>query len=1471
MKLSYQNIKRLPKNRLLFLIAFILLFLVIVLSPFLFLKDNGEIEDSSAATTSYKLWEEITLDFTGSHNGMSQSSSNPNPYLDYRLTVTFTTSGKTYTVPGYFVGDGAGNTGNKWRVHFSADRAGTWTYSADLKTGANVAVNGGGTAVQISPATGSFSIAGESTLGGFYTNCGRLEYVGKHYLQCAKTKQYWVKGGTNSPENLLAGADTGNEGNIRTVLDYLSSQKVNSVYFLPNNIGGDGNGDTHPYVSSATSASAFGYEDLVHYKTSKLTKWNDIFKFAMQKDISLEFVLNEQEEANRLLLGPDLTNQRKLFYRELVARYSHHPAVRWIITEENKFSNENLISFAGYIRTLDPYKHPIAVHTNVDSPEFYEGLIGNSNFDSASLQFYTIPGSADNASAFTETWRRKSAERSRPWVIELDEAILKEDSRYGMTKDNMDDLRSRVLYPGLFSGGNISWYYGYDQDRGMSLWKFQDREPMWKWMWYARKLLYEFPNRAEMIPGDELIVSQSHSGGKTQVYYQAGKTYLVYMANTTGGENAKINLSSAIGKNLTLQWYNPRTGEYDGSAQVITPSSSFTIGASPKASSGDRDDWVVVIKSDDVVIPPGTKAYIEQNGLIVIQPETKPYGQGWALESSVSGYTGSGYLKWSGSDFFTVPGNGLTEYKLFVENPGTYNLRIRANKRDPNPSEDNDVWTKINNEQWYKTFNSNQQTNQWSFPTQYEIVHPTNMPAATVNLTAGLNTFYISGRSNGFYIDRIHFYKNGVSNPEDLNHPESQYADVSDGPVISCNSVCTSDSQCSDVNSNWYCATQFNNQPWRNEGATYSLIRYTTPSGEIKTETGPTTSISILHEDGGTVIYLVKNGRVYYKGGDNTDPWEDQTDRFTAVGCNLTGIDCSGKITGVNYHRLKDGRLQFHIIRNTPTSFSLVTVISGVSTLNETQNLINVGDTNSGPITSFNSAYHRDGYKIQNVVRGGRIYERTDLGGWGDWYEVTNSFSTCTSSTTNNCGTGRIISFERGPNVDGNDIFYLIRENNVIFSRVNIPAEERCRLMNNPWSNTCSVSASSTPTPVPSRTPSPTPSRTPTPIPSRTPTPIPSRTPTPIVSRTPSPTPLPNALCLSKTAVFKSGNPLPNSEVEYTITLANPAPAPNGSIVIKDFYSSNLTILSKPTYCPQVGGISSTIEESSRSVTFVVGLVLISSTSVILFITFSDKNRRVKIINLVRKSPYISGLAITGTGILLIVIVYQLQKDFSPSDTPAAGTGKSLICTLPAGVKTVTYTAKINSGTSGTVTNNVEVYTQSAQTSTCSKTFTIVQPSSTPTGTLQPTLTPSPTPRVSTTPSLTPTSTRVPSVSATPSIRPSATLTSTPGPSLTPSRTPVPSATVSVSLTPTPLVYVEGICGPIDITNDLKISILDFGISRIGFASAYGRVCEDTEEDYASYNSCAGKDSDRSGKVDIFDFISFAERYNKPSCSLDGV
>ncbi|MEQ1840807.1 MAG: Ig-like domain-containing protein, partial [Verrucomicrobiales bacterium] len=159
-----------------------------------------------------KQWHRLTFTFNGPD---TSETATPNPFLDYRLDVTFTgPSGQRFVVPGFYAADGnAANTssgsGNKWRAHFAPDAVGGWSYVAAFRTGSSVAVDDtvSGTATSFNGASGAFNVAASDKTGRDFRGKGMLQYVGGSYLRFAGSGEYFLKEGADSPENLLSYAD----------------------------------------------------------------------------------------------------------------------------------------------------------------------------------------------------------------------------------------------------------------------------------------------------------------------------------------------------------------------------------------------------------------------------------------------------------------------------------------------------------------------------------------------------------------------------------------------------------------------------------------------------------------------------------------------------------------------------------------------------------------------------------------------------------------------------------------------------------------------------------------------------------------------------------------------------------------------------------------------------------------------------------------------------------------------------------------------------------------------------------------------------------------------------------------------------------------------------------------------------------------------------------------------------------------
>lgn len=570
-------------------------------------------QDTPSAHISGELmqWHRVTLSF----DGIDMSETDAATFWNYRLLVTFTHGDSSYTVPGFFAADGdAANTGatsgNQWRVHFTPDATGEWTYRVSFRTGDRIAISldeNTGSPISFDGATGTFTITESTAPESDFRYHGMLRYVGEHYLQFAGSGQYYLKSGADSPENFLAYSgfdgtyDTGGiidnflhsysphlddwrEGDptwgtdargreIIGALNYLADSGVNSFYFITYNLDSGDGADTWMWTD---------HEARDTFDVSKLAQWEIVFSHMTARGIQLHLLTQETENDRNLGGDGNLNDIRRLYYRELVARFAHHPALQWNLGEENNNSLEQLASFADTIRTLDPYDHPITVHTHFNAAEVrYQELSRMTNLEATSIQ-----GTATNYNRWAIQFRNQSATNQHRWVIYGDEQSPAIES----DMSNIEQLRRDALWGNLMGGGaGVEWYFGYQGDFGdMQSENFRVAEPLWQDSAHAIHFFQTYLPFHEMIPANGLV-------GTAMGFAKPGDTYAIYLPS--GGTT---NLTLSNNSLYDVFWYNPRTGGdlQTGDVTQITDAGSVNIGNPP---SEPGEDWAVLVRVNPTV------------------------------------------------------------------------------------------------------------------------------------------------------------------------------------------------------------------------------------------------------------------------------------------------------------------------------------------------------------------------------------------------------------------------------------------------------------------------------------------------------------------------------------------------------------------------------------------------------------------------------------------------------------------------------------------------------------------------------------------------------------------------------------------------------------------------------------------------------------------------------------------------------
>lgn len=885
------------------------------------LGQNTLPEKTSLSGTLQK-WHKITLSIEGPQ---AKETDAINPFTYYRLNVTFSQGNTSYVVPGYFAADGmaaesSADSGNVWRVHFAPDQTGTWNFSVSFRQGDDLALsddqNAGMPLGSLDGLAGSFTVAASNKSGRDFRAKGRLRYVGERYLQFTETGEYFLKIGADAPENFLAYEDfdnTPNIGNRRKnwqphvqdwkagdpswkngkgkgiigAINYLAEEEQNVFSFLTMNINGDDE-NVFPYISDNSS-------DRLRMDCSKLDQWEILFAHADSLGMYLHFKTQETEN-DQLLDGGDLGDERKLYYRELIARYGHHLALNWNIGEENTNTEGQRKAFAQYFYDHDPYRHHIVLHTYPNQQaSVYNPLLGDaSKYTGSSVQTNWNEVHDD-----TKKWVEDSEAAGKQWVVANDE---QGGANTGVKPDgngnNHSNIRKEVLWGNLMAGGaGVEYYFGYGfAHSDLTCEDFRSRDNMWD---YNRYALQFFKNNAipfwEMTPNDGLA-----AGNENWCLSKAGEQYIVYL-NDGGSTTVNLGTDNAT---YEVKWFDPRNGGglQNGSVQLLTASATANIGDPP---SNTNSDWVALLtKTSSTNTPPtisissapttgevkigdtvsfeatasdadgsiakvvfyngstllkeeliapytveipniqaGTYTiyavaldnqnaqtssdtlsfflqstdgscpalYKEENGLVVIEPERVPVEGDWELKTDIAGYTGAGYIRWNGNDQFNNPGQGLMEYTIQIQTPGTYrfNWRSRITLGNSN-SEHNDSWLRFPNaddffgeknngskvypkgsgktpnpegsskDGWLKIYMNSQGEWRWIARTSDNDAH--NIFVTFNN--PGIYTMQISGRSKGHAIDRIIMYTEPVNanNAEALENLESLCAPSPNSP-----------------------------------------------------------------------------------------------------------------------------------------------------------------------------------------------------------------------------------------------------------------------------------------------------------------------------------------------------------------------------------------------------------------------------------------------------------------------------------------------------------------------------------------------------------------------------------------------------------------------------------------------------------------------------------------------------------------
>ncbi len=554
-------------------------------------------------------WTKFSMDFKGPP---CSELSSPNPFTDYRMDVVFTNpSGKTYRVPGYFAANGnAGETsdsiGNVWRVNFTPDEPGKWTYVVSFVKGRMIAaeLSGGESAGYFDGSRGRFSVKrSKKTDTRDLSSQGKLVYRESHYLQFQGSEKYFLKSGTNSPEVLLEYAEFDNTPSDRTytehaedwktgdltwkngkgkgivgAINYLSDIGVNSYYFLTMNAYGDGK-KAWPWIHA---------DSIVRYDCSKLDQWDMLFQYMNEKGIVIDLVLTETEnevyfEEREFGTAQGFAKSRKVYFREMVARYGYLPAITWNIGEENGWHKDLPFQTANterqrkeyldYFRKLTYYNDHLTIHNGPSwDQHIFEPLYGHKSFTGPAFQWDFGKNIYREISAL----RSRSASVNHKWVVFFDEPYI------GTKIADVDEWRTKNVWPAFMAGGaGVALYMGGGKD--VKEQNFRPYEMHFQTMVVARRFFEDHVPLNEMTP-DSLFCQEAHTLRKDNEFF------LLYFPQYN---DQKVVLPKG---DYFIEWFDPKLGGHLLKGKKISGGKPLSIKTENITL---NRDWVVLISYAD--------------------------------------------------------------------------------------------------------------------------------------------------------------------------------------------------------------------------------------------------------------------------------------------------------------------------------------------------------------------------------------------------------------------------------------------------------------------------------------------------------------------------------------------------------------------------------------------------------------------------------------------------------------------------------------------------------------------------------------------------------------------------------------------------------------------------------------------------------------------------------------------------------
>ncbi|MFH1378061.1 MAG: DUF4038 domain-containing protein [Planctomycetota bacterium] len=495
----------------------------------------GALAVSAATVEQYAVFE-ASFTHTGSY-------SNPYSGVSTATVTLVSPSSVQKTIPLFWDG------GSTWKLRFSPDQAGTWTYSTSS------------TDAGLNNKTGSFICVASSLPGGIQAMTDHPYHFqtrsGEPFFFFGDTG--WSMFGSNVSENL----------NHATVIHYIDTRAAQGFNYIHTNVmmtSGNEGGLSFNSVSSETLNPAFFQE-----VDSRL-------QYANSKGITVGFML---AWANGDPSWDDFSNDaaRLRYARYCVARYSAHNVLFIVSGEWNETGTKSMYQSIGTeIMNTDPHDRLIGIHSTGSVEEFATDSwmsFGDYQQIYSSLHSKILSSRDHNKQVVNSEYAYYLRDQDGDGTVDKpNSATLK------AIRDASWDI---VMAGGYFVTGWGTTYYGGTRDPG----PFNVDDPRnddWEEDVQHIQTLFESLDFWTLNPNDSLLAGS----GTRYCLADTGRLYVAYVRGNSGTNS--LSLNAMVSGAYSVSLFNPRTGAF-----AVQPSYA---GLGPiTLDPPDSDDWVFIVSA----------------------------------------------------------------------------------------------------------------------------------------------------------------------------------------------------------------------------------------------------------------------------------------------------------------------------------------------------------------------------------------------------------------------------------------------------------------------------------------------------------------------------------------------------------------------------------------------------------------------------------------------------------------------------------------------------------------------------------------------------------------------------------------------------------------------------------------------------------------------------------------------------------